>query len=140
MEINIQRNVFEYQLSSILSFRNDHLCLSLKFNCRDEETIFTNIIDFLDLLDNKTIYTIKNKYKLEYKYFDEESQKVISSLYLVRDGLALDGNMTVIPNELLTVFLNLNMNRLYFDNGNYKMKVEFNYGFPKIKLLLDKVN
>ncbi|MCR5786386.1 MAG: SNF2 helicase associated domain-containing protein [Acholeplasmatales bacterium] len=140
MEINIQRNVFEYTILPVLSIKQDKLSLLLKFSCRDEETEFVNLLDFLEMLDKKDIYTIKNKYRMEYKYFDDESRKIISTLYLVRDSITVDGNTSFVPDEFLNAILNLNLTRLYYNNGSYQMKVEFSYELPKIKLLLEEDN
>ena len=88
MEINILRNVFEYTLLPILSFRDDKLVLSLEFKCRDDEYEIVDLPKFIKDLDTKQVKTINNsKYRVEYKYFNEESKKIIDILYLIKDSI-----------------------------------------------------
>ena len=118
MEINIQRNVFEYIIRPILYFKEDKLCLKLEFNSRDSKQDITNLPAFINMLDKKGILTIGNKkFSIEYKYFDEESRQVIDMLYLTRNSLTLlnetseenkgrlDLNVTAISTEILNSIL-----------------------------------
>ena len=141
MEINILRNVFEYTLLPILSFRDDKLVLSLEFKCRDDEYEIVDLPKFIKDLDTKQVKTINNsKYRVEYKYFNEESKKIIDILYLIKDSIKSEGLFTVVPDEALNVIYNLKLAHLYYDNSVYKMKAEFQEVFPKIKLLLEDNN
>ncbi len=150
MEINIQRNVFEYIIRPILYFKEDKLCLKLEFNSRDSKQDITNLPAFINMLDKKGILTIGNKkFSIEYKYFDEESRQVIDMLYLTRNSLTLlnetseennsrlDLNVTAISTEILNVMYSTKLRHVYYNNGMYEMKETFSDSFPKIKLLLD---
>lgn len=150
MEINIQRNVFEYIIRPILFFREDRLCLKLEFNCRDSKYDIKNLPAFLNMLDKKGVLTIGNKkFTIEYKYFDAESRQVIDMLYLTRDSLhllndisedskdRLDLNVTSISTEILNVMHGISLRHIYYNNGIYEMKESFSESAPKIKLLLD---
>lgn len=150
MEINIQRNVFEYIIRPILYFKEDKLCLKLEFNSRDSKQDITNLPAFINMLDKKGILTIGNKkFSIEYKYFDEESRQVIDMLYLTRNSLTLlnetseennsrlDLNVTAISIEILNVMYSTKLRHVYYNNGMYEMKETFSDSFPKIKLLLD---
>ncbi len=138
MEINILRNVFEYTLLPILSFRDDKLVLSLKFKCRDDEIDVVDLPKFIKDLDTKQIVTINNnKYRIEYKYFDDEGKKIIDILYLIKDSIKSEGLFTIVPAETLNIIYNENLKRLYYDNSVYKMKAEFSTEWPKVKLVLE---
>jgi len=139
MEINILRNVFDYTLLPILSFYNDNLCLTLKFKCKDSEYDILDLKTFIDNLDSKQILTIKNeKYPLEYKYFDEYSKKIIDILYLIKNDIKFEYNLTIIPDETLNLIYSINFPHLYYNNSFYQIKVSFSNDFPPIKLILEE--
>ena len=138
MEIDILRNVFEYTILPVLSFRDSKLVLALKFKCRDDELEIVDLPKFIKNLDTKQIITINNsKYRFEYKYFDLESQKIIDMLDLIKDSFSSELLFTIIPDEALNLIYKDKLTHLYYDNSVYKMSAEFVEDFPKIKLILE---
>lgn len=138
MEINITRNVFKYELKPIISLEGDKLLLQLLFNCeRDHKTIF-DVEKFLASIENKQSIDINGvNYLLDYKYFDQTSQKLLDLCYLNRLAMKPLYEHTIINEEFLTFLYTIYKEYIYYSDGTYPKKLPLKEEMPKIKVLVD---
>lgn len=139
MEINISRSVEEYYIYPIISILGKKILLSFEFETKTNNIRINNILDFLDMIEDKKEYEInKTNYQLDYKYFSASSQKLLDLCYLNRHAMKCELNYTEINNEFMTFIYSIYKEEIYYSYNSYMKKIKFKEEFPPVKIIVDE--
>ena len=135
MEINIYKNIYKYKITPLLEIKNNNILFSLKLNYKNLEETFTDVLEFLNLVQNKSEIDLNQKKKaiLEHKYFDDASKRLIDLLELARDNLEVVEGSVVLPSELLNYFYYEHVPCLIQVSQN-RYRLKFVDSFPPFKI------
>ena len=131
MEINITRNIFEYEITPIFSIYNNELYLEFEFSCNKFRKTFIDVLKLLLMIESKSeIKDAEDSYLLDYKYFSSESQKLLDLTYLNRNSIEFKLGKTNVNCEYLTFIYQIYKENIYFKDNEHLKKLSFVTGLP----------